>query len=752
MRLARLLLTGLVLGLSFGLGVAPATAGPIDYVINVSVDGLGSSYLQSLINANQLPNFKRFQTEGAWTNNARNDYDSTVTLPNHASMFTGRGVLGASGHNWTGNVDPLPGQTLHSNKGSYVASVFDVVHDNGLRTGMYVGKTKFSLFDTSYDATNGAPDITGPNNGRDKIDTYVFNGSSAALTSSFVTDMAANPYRYSFVHFADPDTVGHASGWGSTDYNNAVIAIDGYLASLFNLVSTNPTLQGRTAIVLSSDHGGNGTDHSNAADPLNFTIPFYVWGPTVTAGADLYALNPATRANPGAGRPNYSASPQPIRNGDVANLSLQLLGLGPVAGSTINAAQNLVVSGALGSAPTTIQLTGVYTQDFDFMGPTGTAAPPYWAVGPYSTLQNNVATPGSAVSNDALTVDDGNNGTVGLSFNYGTAGAADRAVGNAPTTASGDRGIQVGFTNKTGNPISILRIGYTGEEWRTNGGTSPQTFTLFLSPSASTGFTALPVFTFSSPTNTAAGPLDGNAAANRRSITGYYKFPTPLAPDQTFYLTWHDLNDSGVADHGLAVDDFSLQSFSKVLANSFFLEPAVGAASYTPGAAADELGFTTTFTQQGAPAAVVGVSASRFFHAQNAQTDTTFTPVDIAIYNDVVVSMHLNIMSTNYENDQDYFRATLTNGADTIDLVRLDGSVMDGLAGNWLFYSATVPNSWNTLTLRVTTFSNSSAGAEGYDFGNIVITGVVPEPSSLVLAVLAFGGLGLAGRSRRRPA
>ena len=150
---------------------ASAKAGP-QYVICISVDGLGSSYLQSLIDANEAPNFRRFQTEGAGTNNARDDCDFTVTLPNHVTMITGRGVLGPTGHGWTDNGDPAGCASLHSNKGSYVASVFDVAHDNGLRTGLYVTKTKLSLFDTSYNATNGAIDTTGADNGRDKIDVY----------------------------------------------------------------------------------------------------------------------------------------------------------------------------------------------------------------------------------------------------------------------------------------------------------------------------------------------------------------------------------------------------------------------------------------------------------------------------------------------------------------------------------------------------------------------------------------------------
>jgi hypothetical protein len=101
---------------------------------------------------------------------------------------------------------------------------------------------------------------------------------------------------------------------------------------------------GRTVVILTADHGGTGTSHSNAADQRNYTIPFLVWGTDVFAGADLYHLNHWSRFDPTVFRPDYNAASQPIRNGDSCNLALDLLELPSVPGSTINADQDLVVS------------------------------------------------------------------------------------------------------------------------------------------------------------------------------------------------------------------------------------------------------------------------------------------------------------------------------------------------------------------------------------------------------------------------
>jgi hypothetical protein len=167
------------------------------------------------------------------------------------------------------------------------------------------------------------------------------------MVNDFVSDMnsAGTRSNYSFVHFHNPDTAGHASGWGGTAYNNAVALVDDYLGQIFSLVETNAALKGKTAIILTSDHGGTGTNHATATDALDYVIPFLVWGPTVTPGTDLYLINPAARQNPGTRHVVLSASGQPIYNGEAANLGLSLLGMNSIAGSTHNLNQSLKVSG-----------------------------------------------------------------------------------------------------------------------------------------------------------------------------------------------------------------------------------------------------------------------------------------------------------------------------------------------------------------------------------------------------------------------
>lgn len=339
-----------------------AHAGTVEHVIHISVDGLRADLVQDLITTDptHFTSFKRFIDEGATTFNARTDYDYTITLPNHACMITGRPVLLPTGqpntvhHGYISNSDPTPGETLH-NTGNlnipYKASVFDVVHDHGMSTAHYASKTKFMLFDQSYDAVHGAPDATGTDNGRDKIDSYVEMSTgtpetAANMNAAFVGAMGTTHFRYSFLHYIDPDAAGHATGWGSPTWNSAVQNVDGYLGAIFDLVESDPVLDGHTVIILSTDHGGSGTGHSDATSVLHYRIPFLVWGAGVAQGMDLYALNPIARQDPGTERPDYNAPVPPIRNGDGGNLALSLLDLPAIAGSSINAGQDLRVAPA----------------------------------------------------------------------------------------------------------------------------------------------------------------------------------------------------------------------------------------------------------------------------------------------------------------------------------------------------------------------------------------------------------------------
>ena len=324
----------------------------VSHVVQMSLDGLGAKYLQRYVAGapDQFPNFVRLMNEGAFTFNARCDYDISETIPNHATMFTGRPVFQPAGqavttHHGYNNNFPAAADTLHNSGNtnvSYKASMFDVAHDYGRTTAFYAGKTRLGICDRSFDGLNGALDLIGADNGRDKIDfASVADVSGASISNevnSVVADLtSAAPSHYVFIHIAEPDITGHASSWGSANWSNAVRNVDAQLGRIITAIDSSPALAGQTALLVTADHGGGGVTanaHTESYHITNYTIPFFLRAPGIAGGTDLYALF-ANRGDPGTNRTDYNTAPQPVRNGDGSNLALSLLALPPIPGSSM---------------------------------------------------------------------------------------------------------------------------------------------------------------------------------------------------------------------------------------------------------------------------------------------------------------------------------------------------------------------------------------------------------------------------------
>jgi len=204
-----------------------------------------------------------------------------------------------------------------------------------------------------------------------------------------------------------------------------------------------------------------------------------------------------------------------------------------------------------------------YGENFDSMGTAGTAPPANWIAGNFNPVSNNqAAPPNSAILSVPLLVDNGSDATKGFNYNIGTTGAADRALGMTATTSSGDRMVQVAFTNNTGAPITSFNVSYTGEQWSSWDAvnTTDKLFMLYSTTNAGP-YTAMgTAFDFQAPiqgTGTRA-TLDGNLPANRvTGIGGTFTPATPIPDGGSFFLNWFDRNDGG-NDTQRAIDDLTV--------------------------------------------------------------------------------------------------------------------------------------------------------------------------------------------------
>ncbi|CAN5444605.1 hypothetical protein BH11ACT8_BH11ACT8_36320 [soil metagenome] len=302
-----------------GLPAAPAARAKEDpQVLAISIDALNPQALRTLGHRG-APNLWRLVDEGASTLNARTQVEQTVTLPNHTSMVTGRRIDAAhKGHGVTWNDDGRGHpRTVQQAAGRPVSSVFSVAHAHGRSTGLYAAKTKFSLFQRSW---------------RRGIDrTVIRKERDGALVKAVRKDLVSSDRDVTFLHLGNADRTGHASGFMGPKYLAAVRHIDALVGKLLYAVDHQRALADLT-IILTADHGGpkGSRDHSDETLLANYRVPFLVWGPRI-APADLYDLNNRYR-NPGRRRPGLTGV-QPVRNGNLANLALDLLGLEPVPGS-----------------------------------------------------------------------------------------------------------------------------------------------------------------------------------------------------------------------------------------------------------------------------------------------------------------------------------------------------------------------------------------------------------------------------------
>ena len=201
---------------------------------------------------------------------------------------------------------------MHEAAGHYVASVFDVVHDGGGTTAMFASKAKFRFFSRTWN-THGAPDRTGADNGRAKIDRVTIDKDNTRLVSKLNAELRTKPRQFTFLHISLPDDAGHRNGFMGPEYLTAVRQTDRLLGSILSTIDARPALKRQLLVVLTADHGGNGASHAAAAALQNMRVPFMVWGPGVAAGRGLSSLN-STFRSAGDSRPTYTGK-QPVRNG-----------------------------------------------------------------------------------------------------------------------------------------------------------------------------------------------------------------------------------------------------------------------------------------------------------------------------------------------------------------------------------------------------------------------------------------------------
>ena len=232
----------------------------ITHAVVVTVDGLTSRALRRAVAGGDAPRMGRMISSGASTMNARTAAESTGRLGNLAGMLTGRPIdpaRGGTGIGWHGSSTRGP---VAATAGHYVSSMFDVVHNYGRSTAFYAGSVDTDLLASSWNATNGAADRFGLDNGRNKIGRYVRSDRDDAAVAALVSKLETSPAKLTVAQLGHLRSVGTKSGFRSHEYAAALTATDRLIGRIRAAIADNRKLDGHTLLVVTANRGGSRKD------------------------------------------------------------------------------------------------------------------------------------------------------------------------------------------------------------------------------------------------------------------------------------------------------------------------------------------------------------------------------------------------------------------------------------------------------------------------------------------------------------
>ena len=236
---------------------APATGAPAAQrqVVLVIVDGLRPE----AIAAANAPNLQKLAATGAVSLRAR-AVEIPETLAGFVTIATG---LPPSRHGITWDDDR--GITLG------LPTIYTRVAEAGRTSALYFGKSKLGML-----AGGAAAAAHGPGAKNKNWEA----GASDALARDFAREFTRQPFAFALVHLRETDFAGHGAGWMSPAYLDAVRRDDAALGVVLEAIASSPAAA-TTTVLLTADHGGEGTNHVARGTEASWTIPWLCWGPGI---------------------------------------------------------------------------------------------------------------------------------------------------------------------------------------------------------------------------------------------------------------------------------------------------------------------------------------------------------------------------------------------------------------------------------------------------------------------------------------
>ncbi|MFZ8933517.1 MAG: alkaline phosphatase family protein [Bacteriovoracaceae bacterium] len=130
---------------------------------------------------------------------------------------------------------------------------------------------------------HGIPEILRDNTFLTKIDSK-YEIKDDALNKTIQAINEGN--HFVFTHFDNADHAGHAHGWGSMKYLEAMRYVDYAIKKVYDHLKVNNLLD-KVDIIITSDHGGSGKGHKGFIRGQVRDIPFIAIGPSFKKGYEI---------------------------------------------------------------------------------------------------------------------------------------------------------------------------------------------------------------------------------------------------------------------------------------------------------------------------------------------------------------------------------------------------------------------------------------------------------------------------------
>jgi hypothetical protein len=156
--------------------------------------------------------------------------------------------------------------------------------------------------------------------------------------------------------------------------------------------------------------------------------------------------------------------------------------------------------------------------------------------------------------------------TTGGQLSFGPPSSSNRALGLLATSTTGYTAFGLRLINGTSQTLNFANLQFTGEVWRQSNVPKTLTFSYYLDPTGTTGFTTnatafLPALnvTFSTvAADVGAAAVDGTAPANQSSLAVTNQ-PIVWPPGSALWLTW-EMEDATGKAQGLGIDNLSFSA------------------------------------------------------------------------------------------------------------------------------------------------------------------------------------------------